>query len=76
MQFPADMLYAVANKILRGCEYWLANGRIIEPQYGIHVVLPRVMPRMYFGRSVPTVVITLARDDPCVAMYEIVIYYS
>jgi hypothetical protein len=39
IDIPADELREVLKKIVRGCEYWLANGRIIEPPYEIEVLL-------------------------------------
>jgi hypothetical protein len=73
----------LANKILRGCEYWLANGRIIEPPYEIRVFLPKEMPQDvlrsllsdYLGPGC-RIRRAGAVDDPCVAMYEIVIWDS
>jgi hypothetical protein len=32
---PGEKLQEVFGKIVRGCEYWLANGRIVEPPYGV-----------------------------------------
>jgi len=85
IEIPADAVHAVAKKILRGCEYWLANGRIIEPPYEIEVFLPSETPEEvsrhlpfgpeYLGpgcrirRAVP-------RDEPNSAIYEIVIWDS
>jgi hypothetical protein len=39
IQIPAKLVYEVAKKILRGCEFWLANGRIIAPPYELSVYL-------------------------------------
>ena len=33
IQIPAELVYDVAQKIVRGCEFWMANGRIIGPPY-------------------------------------------
>jgi hypothetical protein len=34
---PAEGIHAVVKKIVRGCEYWLAGGRIVESPYEIEV---------------------------------------
>jgi hypothetical protein len=81
---PAALLNEVAKKIVRGCEYWLAGGRIIDPPYEIELYLvpevPQDVLRMFglFGpvslgpgfrvRRAGTV------DDPGAAMYEITIW--
>jgi hypothetical protein len=59
ISIPEDLLAAVAKKIVRGCEYWLANGRIIEPPYDIDVLyalrenLPATVTELIsvFGRA-------------------------
>lgn len=84
---PANKLYEVAKKIVRGCEYWFADGRIVEPPYEIEVFFPH-------QRDVPDVVRTFsafssfhlgpgfcvrrgsAREDPWSAIYEVVIWDS
>lgn len=38
---PADKLHKVLRKIVRGSEYWLAQGRIIDPTWEITVHLMR-----------------------------------
>jgi hypothetical protein len=86
IEIPAELLYAVAKKIVRGCEYWLANGRIIEPPYEIEVFFPREMPQDvhralgapgtdYLGPGC-RIRRAGAVDDPGVAMYEILIWES
>jgi hypothetical protein len=83
IEIPADAVYAVAKKILRGCEYWLAEGRIVEPPYELEVFFPSKTPEQleahlkfgpdYLGpgcrirRAVPV-------DEPGAAIYEIVIW--
>jgi hypothetical protein len=85
IDIPHDTVNAVAKKILRGCEYWLANGRVVEPPYEIEVFLPSETPEElsrhlpfgpeYLGpgcrirRAVPV-------DEPNSAIYEIVIWDS
>ena len=80
---PHDTVHAIAKKILRGCEYWLAKGRIVEPPYELEVFLPSETPAVlsqhlkvgpdYLGpgcrvrRAVPV-------DEPHSAIYEIVIW--
>jgi hypothetical protein len=83
IEIPANAVHSVAKKILRGCEYWLADGRIVEPPYELEVFIPREAPKellqhMQFGpdylgpgcrirRAVPV-------DDPRAAIYQIVIW--
>ena len=83
IEIPHDEVYAVAKKILRGCEYWLAEGRIVEPPYELEVFIPSETPEeleahLKFGpdylgpgcrirRAVPA-------DGPGVAIYEIMIW--
>jgi len=83
IEIPAEALHSVAKKILRGCEYWLANGRIIEPPYELEVFMPRdtseelsghllhgpdyLGPGCRIRRGVPV-------DDPNAAIYEILIW--
>lgn len=83
IEIPADDVHEVAKKILRGCEFRLADGRIVEPPYELEVFVPTEMPRelethLKFGpdylgpgcrirRAVPV-------DDPGAAIYEIVIW--
>ncbi len=82
---PGEKLQEVFGKIVRGCEYWLANGRIVEPPYGVAV---------YFvhDADVPDVARAFARfgpvhlgpgfrvrragahDEPLTALYEIVLW--
>jgi hypothetical protein len=85
IEIPADNVYAVAKKILRGCEFWLANGRMVEPPYELEVFMPRetpseLKPHLKFGpdylgpgcrirRAVPV-------DDVKTTTYEIVIWDS
>jgi hypothetical protein len=86
MLIPAEMLYAVSKKVLRGCEYWLADGRIIEPPYEIDVHLPREIPQDVLRAFGPFGPVSLGPgfkvrragvvDDPGVALYEIVIWES
>ena len=40
LTIEVESVHAVIRKIIRGCEYWLAGGRIIEPPYEITVIFP------------------------------------
>jgi hypothetical protein len=80
-----EKLQQVFGKIVRGCEYWLANGRIVEPpcELTVHFV---------HDADVPDVVRLLgpfgslhlgpgfrvrragAHDEPLAALYEIVLW--
>jgi hypothetical protein len=87
IQIPSELIYEVAKKIVRGCEFWLANGRIIEPPYELSVYL---VPK----EEIPDVLNILERggvtelgpgfkirragatDDPLSAIYEVTIWDS
>jgi len=83
----AAMLYSVSKKIVRGCEYWFANGRIIEPPYEIEIFqarpeeIPDVLQMfanfgpVYLG---PGFRVRRAApvDDPLAALYEVVAWSS
>lgn len=83
ISIPEDLLSAVAKKIVRGCEFWLADGRIIEPPYEIDVLyarrenLPASVTELIsvFGRAHlgPGLQIRrgAAHDELGAAMYEI-----
>ncbi len=83
---PAESIYAVVKKIVRGCEYWLADGRIVESPYEIEVFFPTETPEVvrrlmaafalgpvYLG---PGLRIRRggAQDDPLSALYELVMW--
>ena len=44
VMIKAEDIYAVVKKIVRGCEYWLSSGRIVEPPYEIEVFFPTETP--------------------------------
>lgn len=83
IEISAKDVYEVAKKILRGCEYWLADGRIIDPPYELEVYVPREIPEVlmrllqagpdHLGpgcrirRAVPV-------DEPMSPIYEILIW--
>jgi hypothetical protein len=83
IEIPADAVHSVAKKILRGCEYWLANGRIVEPPYELEVFIPRETPEElsrhlalgpdYLGPGCRIRRAVLV-DDRNAAIYEILIW--
>lgn len=86
IKIPAESIYAVVKKIVRGCEYWLADGRIVEPPYGIEVFFPTETPedvrklmvafalgRDYLGPGL-RIRRAGAQDDPLFALYELVMW--
>ena len=46
LTIKAEDIHAVVKKIVRGCEYWLAAGRIVEPPYEIEVFFPTETPEL------------------------------
>ena len=86
LTMTVESIHAVVKKIVRGCEYWLADGRIVEPPYEIEVIFPRetpelvkaVMARFALGpvHLGPGLRIRRggAQDDPLCAMYELVMW--
>lgn len=46
LTIDAESIHAVVKKIVRGCEYWLAAGRIVEPPYEIEVFFPTETPKL------------------------------
>lgn len=86
LMIKAEDIYAVVKKIVRGCEYWLSGGRIIEPPYDIEVFFPTETPEdvsklmaafalgpVFLG---PGLRIRRggAQDDPLSVLYELVIW--
>jgi Protein of unknown function (DUF2934) len=77
---------AVVKKIVRGCEYWLAGGRIVDPPYEIEIFFPsktpelveQIMTSFAFGpvHLGPGLRIRRggAQDDHLTAMYELVMW--
>jgi hypothetical protein len=83
IEIPADAIHAVAEKILRGCEYWLGIGRIVEAPYELEVFLPGETPEelsrhLPFGPEYLGPGCRIRRavvvDDPQAAIYEILIW--
>jgi hypothetical protein len=82
----AQITQAVVKKIVRGCEYWLAGGRIVEASYEIEVFFPteipepvaKIMATVAFGpvHLGPGLRIRRggAQDDPLTAIYELVMW--
>lgn len=88
VSIPEEMVAAVAMKIVRGCEYWFTNGRIIEPPYEIDLVhaIPANLPPSvtqlidaFSGTDLGTG-LRMRRGGACdelgTAMYEIVVWDS
>lgn len=86
LRIEAESIHAVVKKIVRGCEYWLAGGRIIGNPYEVEVFFPsetpelvdKVMATFAFGpvHLGPGLRIRRggAQDDPLSAMYELVMW--
>lgn len=80
IELSGETLLEVAKKIVRGCEFWLSNGRIVEPPYELKTYVPSEMPSEliphlksgsdYFGpgcrirRAMPN-------DEPLTRAYEL-----
>jgi hypothetical protein len=86
LTIKAESIHAVVKKIVRGCEYWLAGGRIVEPPYEIEIFFPTETPEdvrklmaafalgpVYLG---PGLRIRRggAQDDPLSVLYELVMW--
>jgi hypothetical protein len=82
---PAQLVYDVAKKIVRGCEFWLLDGRIIDPPYklDVYMVHPEEIPgivRMFDSINAVTlgpgfrVRRAAVREDPLSAMYQVEIW--
>jgi hypothetical protein len=84
IEIPADKLQEVARKIVRGCEYWLANGRIIDPPYQVEIFFVNETPNDVLRVLASSGVNYLgpgcrirragAVDGSGVAMYEIMVW--
>lgn len=87
IDIPSDKLYQAARKIVRGCEYWFSDGRIVEPPYEIEIFfahqadVPDVV-RLFsafgpfsFGPGF-RVRRGATREDPLSVIYEVVIWDS
>jgi hypothetical protein len=87
INIQADKLYEVAQKIVRGCEYWFSNGRIVDAPYEIDIFfaheadVPDVVRmfsafgRFHFGPGF-RVRRGAVHEDPLSAIYEVVIWDS
>ena len=86
LTIKAESIHAVVKKIVRGREYWLAGGGIVEPPYEIEVFFPTETPELveklmaafalgpvYLG---PGLRIRRggAQDDSLSALYELVMW--
>jgi hypothetical protein len=86
VRIKAESINEVVKKIVRGCEYWLSGGRIVEPPYEINVFYPtstpadvnNLMAAFAFGpvHLGPGLKIRrgAAHDDPLSVIYELVIW--
>jgi hypothetical protein len=82
----AEKVLAVIKKIVRGCEFWLANGRIVEPPYEVEIFLPHERPDLIatilnqfsLGRTHldPGLQVrrVYAQDEPRAVLYELIIW--
>lgn len=86
LMIKAEDIYAVVKKIVRGCEYWLSGGRIVEPPYDIEVFFPIETPEdvsklmaafalgpVFLGPGL-RIRRGAAQDDPLSVLYELVIW--
>lgn len=86
LMINAEDIYAVVKKIVRGCEYWLSGGRIVEPPYEIEVFFPTETPedvnRLMAAFALGPVFLGPglrirrggAHDDPLTVLYELAIW--
>jgi hypothetical protein len=87
INISADKLYQVARKIVRGCEFWFSNGRIVELPYELDIFfahqadVPDVIrvfsgfDSIHFGPGFRVRKGT-TNEDPLSAIYEVVIWDS
>jgi hypothetical protein len=85
IHFSANKLHDVLGKVVRGCEYWLTAGRIVEPpcELTVHFVHDVDVPDVvrvfapfgpvYLGPGF-RVRHAGAHDEPLAALYEIVLW--
>jgi hypothetical protein len=86
IQIPVEMMHAVAKKIVRGVEYWLANGRIVEPPYELNIHFARETPPDVLKAFAPSNPVYLGPgfrlrraysvDDVGTIMYEVIVWES
>lgn len=86
LTIEAESVHAVIRKIVRGCEYWLAGGRIVEPPYEITIIFPTETPEFVAGVMAAFAMGPVhlgpglrirrgsAHDDPRATLYELVIW--
>ena len=83
--YSGQLIHDVARKIVRGCEFWLSDGRIIDPPYelDVYMVHPEEVPgivRMFDSMSDITlgpgfrVRRAAVKEDPLTAMYQVEIW--
>jgi hypothetical protein len=87
VEFPQSSMEAIAKKIVRGCEYVLAEQRIVEPPYVEQVYFVEASKIQdvlrHFGAFGPThvgpgfrVTRAAAHDEPLTVMYKIDVWDS
>ena len=81
-----EKVYEVVKKIVRGCEYWLGNGRIVEPPYEIEVIFAQETTPFVASVMARFAVVTrdlqpglairraTAQDDPLGSLYELTLW--
>jgi len=81
-----EKVHEVVKKIVRGCEYWLGNGRIVEPPYEIEVIFARETTPFVATVMARFAVVTrdlkpglairraTAQDDPLGSLYELTLW--
>lgn len=86
VRIKAESIHEVVRKFVRGCEYWLAGGRVVEAPYEINIFFPaatpedvdRLMASFAFGpvHLGPGLRIRrgAAHDEPLSVIYELVIW--
>jgi Protein of unknown function (DUF2934) len=78
-----EKIHQVAKKIVRGCEYWLGNGRIVDPPHEIEVIFARETTPFVAAVMARFAVVTrdlepglairraVAQDDALSSLYEL-----
>jgi len=88
IEIPSELLHKVAKKMVRGCEYFLKKGRIVEKPYEIEIYfvheqnVPDQLLRALEGSSASTnnigpgfsVTRVAAQDEPNDVAYKIIVW--
>jgi len=81
-----EKVQAVVKKVVRGCEYWLANARLVEPPYDIEVIFAREPTEFVTKVMARFAVVTrdlepglrirrsVAHEDPRSSLYELTLW--